>query len=164
MENEIGRGRGERGGDGRNEEQRGSLGRWIVERKKGSLPCRRETAERRFMWLLIESFSLDRAACFLPAREISLRSVFLSLSFSSPCTPFSLFFAAPLLRIHADYPGLTRTGINFRIWSDWKLCLYLWNIFYAILSSNQVDSKIFSQMSVRVEILVLFSTFRFYRF
>lgn len=27
------------------------------------------------MWLLIESFSLDRAVYFLPSREISLRSV-----------------------------------------------------------------------------------------
>lgn len=46
------------------------------------------------MWLLIESFSLDRAVYFLPSREISLRFS-LSLSFprvprSPLCVPFSL--------------------------------------------------------------------------
>lgn len=146
MENEIGWGR-ERGGDGRNEEQRGSLGRWIVERKKGSLPCRREAAERRFMWLLIESFSLDRTACFLPAREISLRSVSLSLSFSFP---FSLFSATPLPRIHADYPGLIRTGIDLQSLKWLKIVL--------------VFMKYFSWMLVRVEISFLLSTLIFSHF
>lgn len=48
------------------------------------------------MWLLIESFSLDRAVYFLPSREISLRSVSLFLALLSPgfraplCVPFSL--------------------------------------------------------------------------
>lgn len=42
------------------------------------------SAGRRFMWLLIESFSLDRAACFLRSRD-SLRSSLLLLLPSSPC-------------------------------------------------------------------------------
>lgn len=41
------------------------------------------SAGRRFMWLLIESFSLDRAACFLPSRD-SLRAL------SPPLSPFRL--------------------------------------------------------------------------
>lgn len=40
------------------------------------------SAGRRFMWLLIESFSLDRAACFLPSRD-SLRVLLLLLSFAA---------------------------------------------------------------------------------
>lgn len=49
------------------------------------------------MWLLIESFSLDRAVYFLPSREIS--SAFLSFALLSPCSALlcvSLFlFRAP---------------------------------------------------------------------
>lgn len=66
--------------------------RWKERRKrKGSPRCwyRRGpglgmSAGRRFMWLLIESFSLDRAACFLRSRD-SLRSSLLLLLPSSPC-------------------------------------------------------------------------------
>lgn len=48
------------------------------------------------MWLLIESFSLDRAACFLPSRD-SLRALLLLPSFTLTALPlaghrsFSLF-------------------------------------------------------------------------
>lgn len=77
------------------------------------------------MWLLIESFSLDRAVYFLFSREISLRSVSLSLSLTPflslprslvlfrsrspfPCVPLlrvSFFLSrARGLRMHAEYP------------------------------------------------------------
>lgn len=59
------------------------------------------SAGRRFMCLLIESFSLDRAACFLPSREIA-SSVLLfcsfSLSFSLSCAPIRAPFFSPASR------------------------------------------------------------------
>lgn len=71
--------------------------RWKERRKrKGSPRCwyRRGpglgmSAGRRFMWLLIESFSLDRAACFLLRSRDSLRSSLLLLLPSPPCCSLS---------------------------------------------------------------------------
>lgn len=74
---------------------------WIVERKKGSSSVyrgktgSRMSIGRRFMWLLIESFSLDRAAYFLPFLKRSLRrdpsfSLSLALSFPLCHSSFSL--------------------------------------------------------------------------
>lgn len=51
------------------------------------------------MWLLIESFSLDRAVYFLPSREISLRSV--SLLSPALLRPFFSLSRVPALRMHA---------------------------------------------------------------
>lgn len=65
------------------------------------------------MWLLIESFSLDRAACFLPAQKISLRSVSLSLSLFSALLFLSHSSAAANAR-GLSVARIIRTGINFQ--------------------------------------------------
>lgn len=63
------------------------------------------------MWLLIESFSLDRAVYFLPSREISLRSVSLlfSLSLLSPAL-LRPFFSLVSRRCECT-PGYPRHGL-----------------------------------------------------
>lgn len=72
------------------------------------------SAGRRFMWLLIESFSLDRAACFLRSRD-SLRSSLLLLPSPSPLLlPLAILPASPSLFFHPDLyePWIERHGLR----------------------------------------------------
>lgn len=72
------------------------------------------SAGRRFMWLLIESFSLDRAACFLRSRD-SLRSSLLLLPSPSPLLlPLAILPASPSPFFHPDLyePWIERHGLR----------------------------------------------------
>lgn len=66
---------------------------------------------RRFMWLLIESFSLDRAVYFLPSREISLRSVSLSLALLSSVFRALLCVSLFLSGVPANARGISMARV-----------------------------------------------------
>lgn len=86
------------------------------------------------MWLLIESFSLDRAACFLPSRD-SLRALLLLPSFTLAAllllvTALSLFFqsaSGPL------QPRLPRTVCDRMAYA--RLEAYLQDLVFVALGS-----------------------------